>query len=99
MQRNFYSQAPNEKWVTHFTQFNVNGKRLYLTPIMDLYNGEIIYFNTSTRCFFYSVEKILYAAGKSLKHGERPIFHSVQSRHNMLPLYDMNHNRHREGVQ
>lgn len=26
LQRNFYAQAPNEKWVTDFTQFNVNGK-------------------------------------------------------------------------
>lgn len=87
LQRNFYAQAPNEKWVTDFTQFNVNGKRLYLTPIMDLYNGEIISFNTSTRCFFNSVEKILYAAGKRLKPGESPILHSDQGWQYRMPMY------------
>uniref|UniRef100_UPI0035C941BA DDE-type integrase/transposase/recombinase n=1 Tax=Escherichia coli TaxID=562 RepID=UPI0035C941BA len=42
MKRNFDAKRPNEKWVTDVTEFKVNGKKLYLSPIMDLYNGEII---------------------------------------------------------
>jgi transposase InsO family protein len=40
---------PNEKWVTDVTEFNVGGQRLYLSPVLDLYNGEIVAFETSRR--------------------------------------------------
>ena len=85
LQRDFYAQAPNEKCVTDFTEFNVNRKLLYFTPIMDLYNGEIISFNTSTRCFFNSVEKILYTAAKKLKSNENPILYSDQGWQYRMP--------------
>ena len=42
MQRNFFAKAPNQKWVTDVTEFNVHGQKLYLSACMDLYNGEII---------------------------------------------------------
>ncbi|EGH36142.1 transposase, partial [Pseudomonas syringae pv. japonica str. M301072] len=32
----------NEKGATDVTEFKVGGQKLYLSPIMDLYNGEII---------------------------------------------------------
>jgi transposase InsO family protein len=34
--------APNQKWATDVTEFNVNGDKLYLSACMDLYNGEIV---------------------------------------------------------
>lgn len=42
LQRNFCATAPDQKWVTDVTEFNVNGQKLYLSTCMDLYNGEII---------------------------------------------------------
>lgn len=42
LQRNFLASAPNQKWVTDITEFNVNGHKLYLSACMDLYNREII---------------------------------------------------------
>lgn len=42
LQRQFSAQRPNQKWVTDVTEFHVYGQKLYLSPIMDLYNGEII---------------------------------------------------------
>lgn len=42
LQRDFYAAKPNQKWVTDVTEFGLAGKKLYLSPIMDLYNGEII---------------------------------------------------------
>ena len=37
-----FAERPNEKWVTDVTEFNVRGEKLYLSPVMDLYNGEIV---------------------------------------------------------
>ncbi len=40
--RDFEAERPNQKWVTDVTEFNVRGQKLYLSPVMDLYNGEIV---------------------------------------------------------
>lgn len=42
LERNFTAQRPNQKWVTDVTEFKVAQQKLYLSPIMDLYNGEIV---------------------------------------------------------
>jgi putative transposase len=42
LQRNVEATAPAQKWVTDVTQFNVKGQKLYLSPILDLYNREVI---------------------------------------------------------
>ena len=47
--RNFHSDAPNQKWTTDITEFSLFGKKLYLSPILDMYNGEIVSYNISER--------------------------------------------------
>lgn len=42
LERNFEAKGPNEKWVTDLTEFHLFGHKLYLSPILDLYNGEIV---------------------------------------------------------
>jgi putative transposase len=42
LQRNFKAVAPNQKWATDVTEFNVSGNKLYLSPIIDLFNQEIM---------------------------------------------------------
>ena len=42
LQRKFEALSPNEKWVTDVTEFNVHGKKFYLSPVLDLYNREIV---------------------------------------------------------
>jgi len=39
LERNFTADAPNEKWVTDITEFKLFGEKLYLSPVLDLYNG------------------------------------------------------------
>lgn len=42
LERNFHAEKANEKWVTDITEFKLFGEKLYLSPILDLYNGKII---------------------------------------------------------
>jgi putative transposase len=42
--RQFEANHPNEKWVTDVTEFNIAGQKVYLSPILDLYNREIVSF-------------------------------------------------------
>jgi transposase InsO family protein len=37
LQRNFEAERPEEKWVTDVTEFNINGEKLFLSPLMDLF--------------------------------------------------------------
>ena len=45
--RDFAATAPNRKWATDVTQINIGPAKLYLSPILDMYNGEIISYNIS----------------------------------------------------
>lgn len=40
--RNFKADKSNIKWTTDITEFSLLGKKLYLSPLLDMYNGEII---------------------------------------------------------
>lgn len=46
--RDFATVAPNRKWATDVTQINIGFTKLYLSPILDMFNGEIISYNIST---------------------------------------------------
>lgn len=47
MQRDFKADEPNKKWSTDITKFSLFGRKLYMSPIIDLYNGEIISYKVS----------------------------------------------------
>ncbi len=49
IERNFTAQKPNQKWTTDITEIEVSGEKIYLSPILDMYNGEIISCNISER--------------------------------------------------
>ncbi len=40
--RDFVATAPNQKWATDVTQINIGTTKLYLSPMLDMFNGEII---------------------------------------------------------
>jgi putative transposase len=45
IRRRFYTSIPHQKLATDITEFKcVKGGKLYLSPLMDLFNGEIISF-------------------------------------------------------
>lgn len=78
LKRNFKARGPYQKWVTDVTEFTVAGKKLYFSPIMDLYNGEIVSYNISQRPNFYQITDMLQKALFKLPPQARPILHSDQ---------------------
>lgn len=76
LQRQFTAEAANQKWVTDVTEFNVAGEKLYLSPVLDLYNGEIIAFETSKRPVFELVSSMLKKALNRLGPEDKPMLHS-----------------------
>ena len=87
LQRRFAADAANKKWVTDVTEFNVAGEKLYLSPILDLYNGEIVAFETSKRPVFNLVDSMLKKALARLSPEEKPMLHSDQGWQYRMPAY------------
>ena len=63
LNRVFRKDAPDQAWVTDVSEFRVNRKRLYLSVIQDLYNGEIKGYQLSRN---HNQELILETLRKAL---------------------------------
>lgn len=48
LQRDFTTDAPGQKWVTDVTQFSIAGEQLFQSPLIDLFNGEVISHQINT---------------------------------------------------
>lgn len=78
LNRDFKAERPNQKWVTDVTQFTVKDKKVYLSPILDLYNGEIVSYNISLSPNLKQTMDMLDKAFKKLPEGANLIMHSDQ---------------------
>ncbi len=78
LQRQFSATQANQKWVTDVTEFNVGGQKLYLSPVMDLYNGEIVAYQMDQRPTFKLVSDMLKKALAKLRGKDKPLLHSDQ---------------------
>ena len=78
IQRDFTATAPNQKWTTDITEFALLGTKLYLSPILDMYNGEIISYNISERPVLSQVMDMLNQAFAKIPDKTNLIFHSDQ---------------------
>ena len=78
LERNFKAIHPNQKWATDITEFNVSGNKLYLSPIIDLFNGEIISYELSERPNFNQVITMLKKSFKKIPNKTNLILHSDQ---------------------
>lgn len=76
--QDFKATEPYQKWATDITEFNVGGKKLYLSPVIDLFNGEIISYDISSRPTFQQVETMLKKSFKKLPADRNLILHSDQ---------------------
>ncbi|MGY6650042.1 IS3 family transposase [Wenyingzhuangia sp. IMCC45574] len=77
LQRNFKALKPNQKWATDITEFKVLGEKLYLSPIIDLYNREIISYHISRSPNFKQITTMLDKAFKKHKLN-KTLLHSDQ---------------------
>lgn len=74
----FEAENPNEKWVTDVTEVKVHSEKLYLSPIVDLFNGEVISYNLSRHPVFAQVVNMLEKAFNKIPDNTNLILHSDQ---------------------
>lgn len=87
LNRDFSATRPNEKWVTDVTEFHLFGRKLYLSPVLDLFNGEIVAYNIEERPVLGLVTKMLDSAFERLGTDDKPLLHSDQGWHYQHKAY------------
>ena len=76
--RDFSADAPNRKWATDVTQIHIGAAKLYLSPILDMFNGEIISYNISRSPNLEQVYDMLDKAFARFDNLDGLILHSDQ---------------------
>jgi putative transposase len=78
LNRAFSASHPNEKWVTDVTEFRIGEDRLYLSPVMDLYDRQIIAYTTGRSPNLALTTRALREALATLGPADHPLVHSDQ---------------------
>lgn len=87
IQRQFHAEEPNKKWATDITEFKLLNKKFYLSPVLDMYNGEIIAYSISHSPNKQLVDDMLTQAFKRLSKKDNVILHSDQGWQYRTPHY------------
>lgn len=81
LNREFTATAPNQKWVTDITEFRVGERKVYLSPMMDLFDRQIIAWSVGVSPTLNLALTALRPALAALPPGAAPIVHSDQGFH------------------
>lgn len=87
LQREFAADAPNRKWATDVTQVNIEGRKCYLSPVLDMYNGEIISYTISEHPDLKLVTEMLGKALAKVANTQGLMIHSDQGWHYQHAMY------------
>ena len=78
LKRDFYAEKPFEKLTTDVTQFKIGDEKVYLSPVMDLFNREIVSYSISLSPTLEQIREMLTRLFEKLPADATPIFHSDQ---------------------
>lgn len=83
--RNFHAEQPNTKWLTDITEFSIPAGKLYLSPIIDCFDGMVVKWNIGTTPDSILVNKMLEEAISTLSPSEHPLIHTDRGCHYRWP--------------
>ena len=84
--RDFRAAIPNEKWLTDITEFQIPARKVYLSPMIDCFDGLVVSWTIGTRPDADLVNTMLDAAIETVANGHvRPVVHSDRGAHYRWP--------------
>ena len=84
--RDFQASAPNEKWLTDITEFQIPAGKVYLSPIIDCFDGMVVSWTIGTSPDAELVNTMLDAAIETVTDtADRPVVHSDRGGHYRWP--------------
>lgn len=85
--RDFKAEGPMTKLVTDVTEFKVGGTKLYLSPVVDLYNDEVVAYSISRSPNMKMVLEMLAGLEGRLDGEGAPLLHSDMGWQYQMPAY------------
>lgn len=86
LNRDFSASAPNEKWLTDITEFQIPAGKVYLSPMIDCFDGMVVSWSIGTRPNAELVNTMLDAAIDRIGASDsRPVVHSDRGGHYRWP--------------
>ena len=80
--RDFQADSPNEKWLTDITEFQIPAGKVYLSPMIDCFDGLVVSWTIGTRPDSDLVNTMLDAAIETVATSAiRPVIHSDRGAH------------------
>lgn len=83
--RDFHAGAPNTKWLTDITEFQLPAGKVYLSPMIDCFDGMVVSWTIGTSPDAELVNTMLDTAIATLPEGEHPVVHSDRGSHYRWP--------------
>ena len=78
LKRDFHANKPFEKLTTDVTEFKIGDEKIYLSPVLDMYNREIVSYSISTSPNLQQIRDMLQGLFEKLPTDACPLFHSDQ---------------------
>ncbi len=79
--RDFHAEQPNTKWLTDITEFAIPAGKVYLSPVIDCFDGMVVKWNIGTTPDSILVNKMLEDAIGTLLPSEHPLEHTDRGCH------------------
>jgi transposase InsO family protein/transposase-like protein len=83
--RDFHAPAPNQKWLTDITEFKIDGRKCYLSPVIDCFDGMVVAWRIGTSPNAELATSMLLDALSKLSPSEKPVIHSDRGWHYRSP--------------
>ena len=81
LERNFKAEAPHKRMVTDVTEFHLFGTKIYLSPVLDLYNSELIFYTIYRHPVLDMVKDMINGTISVIGSNTNAILHSDQGFH------------------
>ena len=78
LKRKFHADSPGRKLVTDVTEFHICGRKIYLSPVLDLYNREIIGYSISSQPNMEMLRRMMSRTFPKLPKTGKILLHSDQ---------------------
>ena len=85
IERDFHAEAPNAKWLTDLTEFQLPAGKVYLSPVIDCFDGMVVSWSMGTSPDAGMVNSMLDNAISTLGRNDRPVVHSDRGSHYRWP--------------
>ena len=87
VKRDFHAEKPNQLWLTDITEMRIRAGKIYLSPLLDCFDGALVSWRIEKRPTGSLVNEMLQEGISKLEPNEKPIIHTDHGVHYQWPKW------------